>query len=220
MRHLRFEYKEDEEFGTMGWALPIAGFNVGDGRIVAHDVMEHGAGESGTVVEELRALGAMVLIRGLGGYFDSLHRNDPAFHASADVTRMLRDVYEERDYIPHCIREQSKRAISDGTYAQDIIDRTINLARRDLVDEIGEHPAPLWMTQHLNACRQLMMEGYRNAKRRYRGHDCWSLCCTFNDIQRQVDKVHGDVGMVLDVYLSNSSLRVKIDADNPRDENW
>lgn len=38
-----FEYRQDREYGEMGWVAVDApqGFNTGDGRLVAHDMLEH-----------------------------------------------------------------------------------------------------------------------------------------------------------------------------------
>lgn len=65
-----FEWREDEEYGGWGW-IPkgFPKFNAGRGMLVAHDTLEHFTNDSGTLEAEIRALGAMVLIRGEGGYF-------------------------------------------------------------------------------------------------------------------------------------------------------
>lgn len=60
MAKLVFEYAEDHEFGNTGWRLENKPeFNAAtDGRLVAHDCIEHFANDDGSVEAELMALGA------------------------------------------------------------------------------------------------------------------------------------------------------------------
>jgi len=63
--------KETSDQSGVGWLMigaPSTYFPIG-GMGVAHDLLEHRPTDSGTIEEELQALGAMIYIRGVGGFF-------------------------------------------------------------------------------------------------------------------------------------------------------
>ena len=64
----RLVYGEDEEYGDYGWKTANApeGFNVSgtDMLTLTHDLLEHTEGESASVYNEFKALGAVLAVRG------------------------------------------------------------------------------------------------------------------------------------------------------------
>lgn len=64
----RLVYGEDSEYGAYGWKTANApeGFNVSDVRMLTltHDILEHTEGESASVYNEFKALGAVLAVRG------------------------------------------------------------------------------------------------------------------------------------------------------------
>ena len=64
----RLVYGEDTDYGGYGWKTANApeGFNIsaGDMLTLTHDLLEHTDGESASVYNEFRALGAVLAVRG------------------------------------------------------------------------------------------------------------------------------------------------------------
>ena len=64
----RLVYGKDQEYGGYGWKTANApeGFNVSgaDMLLLTHDLLEHADGESDSVYNEFRALGAVLAVRG------------------------------------------------------------------------------------------------------------------------------------------------------------
>lgn len=152
-----FEFKEDREYGNTGWIIKDApeGYNAGDGRVVAHDVLEHRRGDS-TVEHECMALGACVFIRGESGYFLSNgYRPDYQDHVSSDIERVVMEHYLKG---PRGIFYRDK---TDGV--QECVALGLTEALRNLEDEEGYPLADRKQVVRSNAAIALhyMRLGYR-----------------------------------------------------------
>lgn len=97
--------------GTVGW-LPDrapATFSPGGSMLVVHDLMEHLPGlRSGSVPDELQALGVMLRVRAEGGYFRNRSDPDPAAHLKHDLDIVLED---EEYWNEHTVRPPTLRVL-------------------------------------------------------------------------------------------------------------
>lgn len=93
----------------VGW-LPDrapASFSPGGPVLVVHDLMEHLPGlRSGSVPDELQALGVMLRVRADGGYFRHRAEPNPAVHLGHDLDIVLEDeeYWNEHTVCPPALR--------------------------------------------------------------------------------------------------------------------
>ena len=79
---------------TRGWLLDNCPNNyfAGNGRIVAHDLLEHGSNQDGTWRDEFLALGAMIWVRGETYFWEQRSYNFKCeYHLSGDVTNFIQN---------------------------------------------------------------------------------------------------------------------------------
>lgn len=160
-----FEYTEDN-YGNLGF-LPVnapAMFNAGDGRIVAHDMLEHFQNTTCTWEDELLALGAMIYVRGEYGYFTS-NRHNPEWevHLAADLLQVMGFVSNNR-YLRE-VKVRDTNGVGEG------IDHAIAIAYSSMLDErkYGEDAYNLEVIKHqLPLIRKWLIKGYNKANARYR----------------------------------------------------
>ena len=179
-----FIYKEDEH-GNVGWIpewLPNA--TSGDGRTVAHDVLEHmpNSTNRNSSEDELVAMGAVYYIRGETGLLYSPYRDITETIAS-DIYFILSDSANNGERIrspgfkyklsDYSVDDTFKQATREGI-------KSFKENYEDDIDILDENT----YTYILN----WMRIGYRQAINRYKNTDQGTIGYIFNQIQREVDK--------------------------------
>jgi hypothetical protein len=205
-----FEWRLDPDSGEFGWIeknQPT--FNAADGRMVAHDTLEHFAPNYLPVTEEAMALGALIHVREQGGWFSNLSNPDPVFHLSADVSRLLQDIAYGEGVDPVSIT----RPIRDES-VEGLIQEVIQEAHKELLGE-GDMVTPA-MTSSLTSWMRI---GYRRAVRRYHDNSPWHLTCLFQRIADEIDEdhKHGDFNEELKVAINARTLEHRITRSYPED---
>ena len=180
---------EDQELGSFGW-IPKhnPSFNAMQGFGVAHDVMEHTDLLSGTLEEEMLAFGAMLYIRGEGGWWWNSMNASPASNMKYDIAKFSHDVFYQKDY--GCVLGKPKRTlhIDNEDDIQAIVEQSWRALRAEFEYEPEDwraftHHNPNWRKNVAGWIRR----GYQECKRRYLGHQAWHLCDVFKEITQKVD---------------------------------
>lgn len=216
-----FIYREDRDYGSMGWApahQPM--FNTSAGLGVAHDTLEHFAGDDQSWEGEFRAFGSILWIRGVGGYFYSLpHNPNPAYHMSGDISRFIRDMLWQGKVLKEPPRS---RALNED--AEAILQEALRLARKDFAYEHRQE-SPQYRSRMADFRRELLKAegwirfGYRKAVRRWRGNDSTEVAWLFDQIEREVNRrKHAEEGDKLIVRVSPSKLTYQIELRSLADE--
>lgn len=153
------------------------------GMGVAHDILEHFPGDNGGIECELMALGACVLIRIEEGYWQN-SSSKPAEILSGDIPGLLsHHFYEEFN-----IRSSGCTKKLTNDWAEAIIQETIQIGLKHSKEEFaGDFIENNSLTA--NNFVGWMRRGYRKASRRWQYIEGYHLCSTFQEIERQIDKV-------------------------------
>jgi hypothetical protein len=179
-----FEYRQDFN-GILGF-IPVNAptlFDAGDGRLVAHDILEHFSNTTCSWEDELLALGAMIHVRANDGYFTSNTYNpDWTTHLANDLlqvfsfvstTRLLhdvavRDVNHVGDDIDSAITKAYKNMLLERSYDEDNYDIEV-------------------ITQQLPLIKKWVIKGYNKAVKRYSKCD-YPIVNLFYKIENELQK--------------------------------
>lgn len=204
---------EDQEHGGHGWIPKLnPSFNAMQGFGVAHDVMEHTDLISGTLEEEMLAFGAMLYIRGEGGWWwSSIRGTSPAGNMKYDIAKFSHDVFYAKDR--GCILGKPKRTLH--TDCESDIEEIVQQSWRTLRAEFEYDDPEDWKTftrRNPNWRKYLtgwIRRGYQECVRRYKGHKAWHLCDVFREITQKVDGYkHVEQGEELHITLEITQREV------------
>jgi len=161
--HYDFVIEKHEEHGTIGLkALFLLGAQPAQGFTCAHDIMEHFPGTLDSDSEAM-ALGAMLYVRGEGGFFD-LSRLSIAQNISGDISSLDTEAHMWGD-----ITNPGKTIKLQSDEAEAWIEESIKLAIEEIIEEYGQEPPHkewgAWV-------RGWLRKGYRKASRRYQADSC------------------------------------------------
>lgn len=169
-----FEYREDPEFGSLGWVPKGAprAFNSGDGVLVAHDILEHRPNTSASWEDELMALGAMIFVRGEQGYFSRQYVSGWDRNMSVDLARCFEFLnWQDKKLKP--LRTVTIDGIDDD------IDSAIQMARKEADCKSTAYDR--------KAMKSWLRFGYRHAKRRYNNNG-GRACNLFTQIAEESNR--------------------------------
>lgn len=176
-----FVLKEHEEFGTMGfqqvgypWMDPVEGIGV------AHDLLEHRKGDSGSMEEEMMAFGAIYYVRGETFFADTPY--PMAKHLASDFPNFHRNYVGGGRSGPltnpgstHRLDDWIEDSITNMTRWAERLVQAEQCCRSGWID----HP-------HV---RGWIRKGYRAAKQRYKHVQPYELPYLFKRIEEGVDKL-------------------------------
>jgi hypothetical protein len=175
-----FEYREDFDYGTLGWVLRDAPkvYNTGGPVLVAHDCIEHFTNAvDGSIEDELLALGSVAWIRG-----DSLtemnHRYTCGQSLGSDVHTLLRVGRPVENMTGHYAPWES---------ASDYIKEGVEEGVNSYICEEGEL-TKVMMKQDAHNIKGWMLRGMRFAKRRFHNDKDLALYL-FTEVRDQVARV-------------------------------
>lgn len=209
MRIYRFRKEEHPEHGSEGWLLiggpstyyPLSGMGI------AHDIMEHRWGDKGTIEEELMALGAMLYIRGEGGYWAKTYNPNPGYALSGDYSDLFIQ-FNGMDGI-----ENPGRTVRASNEVEYWIDTSFKHGRTHVLESFDD---PTLMQTPLDdffsRARGWLRKGYRAAQKRYRGIPYWRLVDCFEQIQERADELlrNAESFEQLHVRFEQKTAEVKI----------
>lgn len=172
MTSIRLVVKNDPETGLIlkdmrHMDYPSVATN---GILIAHDVLEHQRGikKIGSIGDELTALGGVWYCR---GEYSDMDRNSPIYHTphthiASDIINMGRMVVEDGNKLH--VKVGNHYAYSN---IQDDIDDIINESIKGLKLELGdtEYGYQSKVADYLDACRNLIAQGYTMANKRLKG---------------------------------------------------
>lgn len=214
------------ETNEIGWLLnnapnswePVAA------NIVAHDILEHIENDSGTPEEEAMALGAVIYIRGLGGYWRNFnhqmmcgdcrklkagHYDQGPAHIKCDLVYFI-----ESGILPRKMeREPLTSNHEEFATIVSLIELTINKSNADIVkansesEEIVDN-ADLNLADNF---REWMIEGAARCIARYENCDSFMLCSTFEQITNRLKNFKPEEGDIieLEIYPERAVVEVK-----------
>ena len=175
-----FEYREDHDWGTLGWVLKDAPsvYNTGGPVLVAHDCIEHFTNAAdGSIEDELLALGSTAWIRG-----DSLTEMNNRYtcgeslgsdiHTLLSIGRPIRDMtghYDTQEAANSYIKESIEKGVA--MFLREEAELTKGMMKKDAHNMKG------WM-----------LRGMRLAKRRFYNDKDLALYL-FTEVRDQVAKV-------------------------------
>jgi hypothetical protein len=170
-----------------------------EGTLIAHDILEHqnGAGEIGSVWDELEALGGLWQVRGRHGDMCELkHRSfwSPAQNVASDVSRMFGDWIDHQYCGPGGLSAGGRRHDYDDEF-REIVEYARESIRAEYTDMGNGSPGEDengWspdlyeaLDTYLALVPRRMRIGFRKAARRF-GRDPYGGISMFKEIQRAV----------------------------------
>lgn len=206
MKDHKFKVALHEEYGTLGFK-PL--WYPGDplsGMAVAHDILEHFPGDTGSREEELEALGVALLLRGDTRYFNRLPGRNytPEENLSTDMYQVLsyssvpiRSVPKVRDpeLLIRCRRVLKHAKENDGE------------------DKFSEHDSEMMA--------RWLARGYMRGKNRYRRVDLHTVAYhIFKGIEEEADRLlkRSDEGMILTVSVNLRGMNYRLACDYPMED--
>lgn len=224
MYRVDFEYREDEEFGSMGWipkAYPM--FNAATGFGLVHDVLEHFPGDDPDLVGEMKAFGSMINIRWMGGWqqYKGYSRYTPEQNMASDIRVFLRDINHGNDdrtfYAPprtYKIKDDAVEELIDGALREGV-----KMYKAELEYEDEEFMSERALNAIVEKMRGWMRIGYRQSVRRFHHASQLDLADLFSRIEQEVTHLpSGDYGDVLSISVSPKNLDYRVRISTPRYE--
>lgn len=218
---LTFEHREGFNFGGEGWVpADFPEFDVATGFTMAHDVLEHSPDDDGSLEAEFRALGAMLYIRGLGGWFcKHSHMNPyPDRHLAADMGYMLLEKHlnwrtDPLPKPPYTRRLDIGSSMFDDDFqVESWIQEASHSALRDILN--GREGDAQWeradALKALRWARGWIRIGYKNAKARWDGHSHDELVHLFEQITNGPGQLHGEPGDKLTITVDAATLEMTV----------
>lgn len=196
-------------YGGEGW-IPdfIPGASAASGFSLVHDALEHGNHEKGTYECEMQAMGAMIYVRLLGGWFHrGVSRYTGERHIASDISRMLNDIGWRRDLKP---------APRTRVVGYDISVEIAEITREVKRDwRANDHDSLDSLRLAMNTARAIgwMRVGFVKAKRRFHNAEPYRMEHLFEDMKQKVEKIHGEHGMELIVKVDPKNLTFRAYAD-------
>lgn len=195
---------------SVGW-IPkgMPNFDAGAGRQIAHDSIEHFSMKEG-IEQEMLAFGAILFIRGLGGYLNltgsylSKNRNY-GWHLSFDFANFLAESGKDIS-VPRNTSEL------DDEYAEEMIDNMVAQAWNNIDDELEACGVEMDVAEVFQRAIGWVRCGFRAAQKRFSDSHPEEVCYMFHQIENEVDDkyMHGEEGDELIVKFSTETLRYEI----------
>ncbi len=132
-------YDEDKKYGNKGFrikgsSIDPAEYNVGDGRLIAHDIVEHNnIKDIGSVGDELMALAALWYVR---GQFGDINRNQSSASGEENIASDI--LYMALNQIKDGLRYGMPVPIVRGCMFDESIDNILYEARKMILKEWDE----------------------------------------------------------------------------------
>jgi hypothetical protein len=189
-----FVYGTDDDSGITGWRPkdnPM--FMPGDGLLVAHDTLEHFADDTGTLEDELRALGALSFIRLDSGM--AFLRN-PYMSRDAILGGLIYSTVSDaaRDNVQEIAEPPRTACLDEDVYGDRVNDdmaKAVSTAIALLTAEsASEQPLAYLLSKEASLrIRGWLRIGYRAAHKRFRG-DCCGAETLLKDVWNQVKAIN------------------------------
>jgi hypothetical protein len=151
----------------------------GSGMTVAHDLLEHKLHPKYGIEEELMAFGAMLFIRGQGGYF-AQHGRKYTTWAENTCDELAEMLSNYRNAIAPC------RSWRLDDYIEGEIGDVLHRTKRSLADEFPEAREVITDASFAHMVNWLR-RGFRWAENRYR-IGAANTCYLFMQVQQEVDR--------------------------------
>lgn len=218
MRLVTLVKRIHEEYGNEGfqylgrdWQEP------GNGMTLAHDILEHFPKDTGTMEEEMMALGAGLFVRN-DDYFGNMppYSGDFAVNFASDFPNFC--MYFEND------GRTGQRLKYPGItrYLSDDLEEGLERLKDCVFQEVGygDDPIPPWV-KNFNDIKGWMRKGYRKAQRRYthmirRGGLPWMF---FIDLEEAINEALEKTETGERVIVGIDIARYQIDIRYP-ERNW
>lgn len=210
-RTYTFDVAEHAEYGTIGFRPTW--YKAGDplgGMAVAHDILEHFAGDDSRAEGEYQALGASLWIRGDGGYWsNSMYTPEEQIASDFDMIWRIQPYVRQAPRIrDEDLRERCRTAVQHAV--QNMRDNGWESA--DMPTALDREHMARWLAR-----------GYKRAQRRYKAHSpylvAWDL---FKPIEEAADKAltYAEQGMVLTVRVDYAIRQVWTDCTYPEQADY
>ncbi len=213
-----FEYKESENYGTLGWLAIDAPstFDPGGGQLVAHDMLEHMPDTDDSLHHECMALGGVIFVRGETGMLGNIWYT-PAEALASDIVSLLsqyvaygtgflkkppRTYRLREEWVENMIVEIRQHGIADTL--KELERYETNLDQEATYNEVIEKAN--WMADWMRI-------GYRRTYRRYEGwrRHSYDIGDLFRRIKEEVDAIrHPEEGERMIVRVSPKNLEVSV----------
>lgn len=197
-----FNYVKDRN-GNLGWLMQGMEkvFDSGSALVVAHDMIDHGINDSGSVADEFKALGSFSYIR-----LDSMATPDnPAERIlSRDFIEVIGTHVFSTGEFP-LIPKTKSPVLDDNEYLERVFVKALKLTVSNISQSWGFHGDPCeeqllldnhfedWMKSNSCSLIALLRQGYRRANRRYQNSDI--ALHLFETIKDKVEDLYPEEGM-------------------------
>ncbi len=206
------------DYGVEGWSPDLGGETIvpGTGMVVAHDTLEHGIGASQGHVcgHELRALGALVFIRGEGGYnFNNIHSLET--NLASDIIEVARYMHLQEGM------DEGRNEPIPHSYAESVFDEVKRQFIRNLCEEGEIDREEILQCKEdfrwiMRQCIPLMREGYMAAYEAFDGESHVAIDL-FREIESTVNTdyvgmYHGEK-LIIEVDTNERTVKIFTEED-------
>lgn len=178
----KFKIAKNDEYGFVGLQPTWLNRNQSDpvrGMGIAHDILEHTPKD----VCEFQATGAIIWLRGNGGYFaQRVGISDPVENAASDFTLLAN--YWHYNMLPDPGR--TTRVEADDDTLRDIIQRGVKLLREE--GWRAEDTRVFCSEENRRRMLGWMRKGYRACAKRWRAFDPCHMSYVFQVIEKAADE--------------------------------
>lgn len=208
----RFYWEEWEDVGSWGFrAVERPDFDPITGMGIAHDILEHLPADPMHVGGEFMAMGAVMLIRCDTGWFarNNPYNPDGLHHLASEFIQMWHQYEGASHFMPAPV-DHSAAPFRDA----DIEERfqiACQKGRKLILSEFSyDGICPKEVREFCDIGLLWMRIGYREAKRRYRDHDPFTLSYFFDDLTEiaKIAEKHCEEG------IPGPELHIKTDFRN------
>lgn len=210
----RFKWAEDKEHGGEGW-IPdfIPNANAARGFALVHDALEHGDKEKGTYECEMKAMGAMIYVRLLGGWFyRTMSRYSGEENIAFDISRMLCDIGWHRDL------KEAPRTRVVGYDIGEELEEIIRCVKKDWRNNEYDSLDTERLLLNIKRAIGWMRLGFVQAKRRFHNAPPYQMESLFEDIKQKVEGMVGEWGAELVIKVNPKNLSFRAYTDYPEYE--
>lgn len=211
----RYRWRKDKDCGEYGWLDVNAPdhFNVCDGRLIAHDVLEHiGVRTDNTNEDEIMALGAAVFVRGLTGMLN----ND--YTGKGWKETIAKDLCQEFNNIANG-DQKFKPPVTHKLYCDDTDDELKEAVEMAAKDYVREYEGKMPSRKIRKGVLSFLRIGYRRAEKRYK-KSYWAADL-FREIREEVDrltKYTDEFSSELKITLNLKEMKVRIELNEIYEE--
>lgn len=200
---------QDRNADWSGWRMEgMDHFDPGESYTIAHDALEHFEKNETTLEQEMMAFGSMILMRVMGGWWQS----ENSYHAGREHEIIADDIARFLSETGWTIKPRKGCRINEDI-AHMVVDRDYfqhTVLGNDYHEREGYKGRKAAYDTYIH-CMRWVSKGYAKARRRWAGNSEYELRDLFINVTRAVEKYkHAEHGDKLTIAFSCKTLEFRV----------